>query len=98
VNKRILGIAAAAVLAGFSLAGCDWGNHSSDNTATIDQPTGPATLIKFPYGFRNVTAKCDGPNMVYSGSAGVDDSLPPSIAVVPNDPRCPGHVTGPGGQ
>ena len=89
-TSRIAKIGAVGALALVALVGC--GNHSSDNTPTVQQPTGPATLIKFPYGFRNVTAKCDGPNMVYSGSAGSDDSLPPSIAVVPNDPRCPGHL------
>lgn len=77
-------LAGAALLA--LLAGC--GNHGSDNSSQVAQPTGPATVIQFPYGFRNVAYKCDGPNMVYSGSAGADDSLPPSIAVVPNDPRC----------
>lgn len=91
MKKRILSLAVVGALAAALLSGCDWGNHSSDNSPSVQQPTGPATLIKFPYGFRNVTAKCDGPNMVYSGSAGVDDSLPPSIAVVANDPRCTGH-------
>lgn len=86
-KARIAGIVAAGALA-LGLAGCGLGNHSSDNSAKVAQPTGPATVIQFPYGFRNVAAKCDGTTMVYSGSAGVDDSLPPSIAVVPNDPRC----------
>jgi hypothetical protein len=89
--------AVAALLGTAALAGCSGLKHASDNKGSV-QPTGPASIIQFPYGFRNVAYKCDGPNMVYSGSAGVDDSLPPSIAVVPNDPRCPGHVTGPGGQ
>lgn len=85
--KRIIGIAGAGLLAMAALSGC-WGNHSSDNSSQVAQPTGPATVVQFPYGFRNVAYKCDGPNMVYSGSAGVDDTLPPSIAVVANDPRC----------
>lgn len=76
------------VVGGLGLSGC--GNHLSDNSSKIAQPTGPATIIQFPYGFRNVAFKCDGPNMVYSGSAGADDSLPPSIAVIPNDARCTG--------
>ena len=88
MNKIHLGAAALLIGAGLSLAGCDWDNHTSDNHAQVAQPTGPATVIQFPYGFRNVAAKCDGTNMVYSGSAGIDDALPPSIAVVPNDPRC----------
>lgn len=89
MKKIHMGAAAVLVAAGLTLAGCDWGNHGSDN-ASVVQPTGPASVVQFPYGFRNVAYKCDGPNMVYSGSAGVDDSLPPSIAVVPNDPRCTG--------
>lgn len=84
MNKRITVAVAALTLAG--LAGCGF-NHRSDN-ASVVQPTGPATVIQFPYGFRNVAYKCDGPNMVYSASAGADDTLPPSIAVIPNDPRC----------
>jgi hypothetical protein len=88
MNKaRIAGIAAVGVLTLAALAGCNGGNHSSNNQSVVQQ-TGPATIVQFPYGFRNVAYKCDGPNMVYSGSAGVDDSLPPSIAVIPNDPRC----------
>lgn len=90
IKTRTLALAAAVLLAFGALTGCV-GSHSSDNNKQIAQPTGPATVIQFPYGFRNVAYKCDGPNMVYSGSAGVDDSLPPSIAVVPNDPRCTGH-------
>lgn len=86
MKKRILGLTAVGVLAVGSLSGC-WGNHASNN-ASVVQPTGPATIVQFPYGFRNVAYKCDGPNMVYSGSAGADDTLPPSIAVVANDPRC----------
>lgn len=61
--------------------------HASNNQKVVI-PTGPASIVQFPYGFRNVAYKCDGPNMIYSGSAGADDTLPPSIAVVPNDPRC----------
>jgi len=84
--KRTLALAAVGGMALISLTGC-WGNHASNNKSVV-QPTGPATIVQFPYGFRNVAYKCDGPNMVYSGSAGADDSLPPSIAVVADDPRC----------
>jgi len=87
MSKRTIALAAVGVAAVASLSGC-WGNHASNNSSQVAQPTGPATIIQFPYGFRNVAYKCDGPNMVYSGSAGADDVLPPSIAVVPNDPRC----------
>ena len=85
--KKPIAVAVALIAAGLSLTACS-SSHASDNNKQIAQPTGPATVIQFPYGFRNVAYKCDGPNMVYSGSAGADDSLPPSIAVVPNDPRC----------
>ena len=88
MRKIHLAVAAVLIGASFALAGCGLGNHTSDNTSKVAQPTGPATVIQFPYGFRNVAAKCDGTTMVYSGSAGVDDYLPPSIAAVPNDPRC----------
>jgi hypothetical protein len=86
MNKKIIGwmLGSITVLLFTTAAGC---NHSSDN-ASVVQPTGPASIIQFPYGFRNVAYKCDGPNMVYSGSAGASDNLSPSIAVVPNDPRC----------
>lgn len=86
MKKRTLPLAAVGALTVGLLSAC-WGNHASSN-ASVVQPTGPATIVQFPYGFRNVAYKCDGPNMIYSGSAGANDSLPPSIAVVPNDPRC----------
>jgi hypothetical protein len=86
-KTRTAALICVGTLALGGLAGCWGGNHASDN-ASVVQPTGPASIVQFPYGFRNVAYKCDGPNMVYSGSAGADDTLPPSIAVVPNDPRC----------
>lgn len=79
---RIIAVGVAAVLV---LAGC--GNHRSNNASAIE-PTGPASIIEFPHGFRNVAFKCSGPNMVYSLSAAVDDTLPGGVAVVANDPRC----------
>ena len=84
--KRII----AALLAGagiFLVASAEGCSHASNNNKVVI-PTGPASIIQFPFGFRNIAYKCDGPNMVYSGSAGADDTLPPSIAVVANDPRC----------
>jgi hypothetical protein len=94
MNKiRIVPLVAVAALALATLTGC-FGNHRSDN-ASVVQPTGPASIVQFPYGFRNVAFKCEGPNMVYSGSAGADDSLPPSIFVVANDQRCPGALNSP---
>jgi len=88
MNKiiRIGAMFGVALVSLVSLSAC-LDNHTSNNKSVVT-PTGPASIVQFPYGFRNVAYKCDGPNMVYSGSAGTDDSLPPSIAVVPNDPRC----------
>jgi hypothetical protein len=87
MRRRTFTLAVLAILAGAGLGGCDMGTHGSDNSAK-STPTGPATIIKFPYGFRNVAYKCDGTTMVYSLSAGVDDTSPGGIAVVANDPRC----------
>jgi hypothetical protein len=86
MRKRAI-ITALAALGIFLVATAESCSHASNNNKVVI-PTGPASIIQFPYGFRNVAYKCDGPNMVYSGSAGADDNLPPSIAVVPNDPRC----------
>lgn len=92
-------IAAAVVifvliaLCGFALSACG-ANHASTDTQDVN--TGPArTVMQFPRGFRNVAVKCDGPNMVYSASrGGPGTNVAGSVAVVPNDPRCP---RGPGG-
>lgn len=83
---RIAGVAVVAVLTATLLGGC-WGNHTSNNSSKIE-PTGTASIIEFPHGFRNVAYKCSGTTMVYSLSAAVDDRLPGGVAVVPNDPRC----------
>lgn len=86
-KKKLLVIPAViAVVIACSASSCD--GHGD---AQIGQENhGPATTIDFPDGFRNVAAKCDGPNMVYSGSAGTDDAKPAAVAVVANDPRCGG--------
>lgn len=76
------------------LAGC--GNQGHGDSAINQEDHGPAATIDFPDGFRNVARKCDGPNMVYSASRGVGSdyaAVPGAVAVVPNDPRCPGAVT-----
>jgi hypothetical protein len=86
-KSRVGAAIAAALLVSAALGGCSWGNHTSDNSSNT-QPTGPADVLQFPYGFRNVAHKCDGPNMVYVASAGQADNLPSGIAVVANDPRC----------
>lgn len=86
MRGKTAAVAAVAALAVAGLSGCI-GTHGSDNNVATT-PTGPATVIKFPYGFRNVAYKCDGTTMVYSLSAGADDTSPGGIAVVANDPRC----------
>lgn len=78
----------------FSLVAC--GTERDQNVdIKPDREAGPASVINFPKGFRNVAYKCDGPNMVYVTSRGDAFSagekgpeLPSSLYVVPNDPRC----------
>lgn len=82
---RLFRAAAVGCTLAVLLAGCD-ATHRDSDTSKVDHA--PATVIQFPDGFRNVAAKCDGPNMVYSGSAGANDDMPASVAVVPGDPRC----------
>lgn len=87
MNKKIAAVAATALI-GLGLAGC--GTHASGKdpaSGSIQQGTNPRT-IKMPYGFRNVTVECFGPNGVYVTSAGSDDSLPSSVFVLANDPMC----------
>ncbi len=82
----LVGIWVATVATVGLLSACS-SNHG--NSGTVDKNTAPArVVILFPQGFRNVAAKCDGPNMVYSVSAGQSDTLPGGVAVVANDPRC----------
>jgi hypothetical protein len=73
---------------GFLLMGSSCDTHGSSDYGTVSH--GPADVIEFPDGYRNVASKCDGPNRVYSGSSASSDSLPAAVAVVPNDPRCTG--------
>jgi len=80
--KKIIVLAVAAVL---GLAGCS-ATHGSAEYGNVSHS--PADVIEFPEGFRNVAHKCDGPNMVYSGSSASSDSLPASVSVVKDDPRC----------
>lgn len=73
-----------AVVLGASLVAC--GAHGDAPAGDVNHA--PADVIEFPDGFRNVAHKCDGPNMVYSVSAGASDSLSGGVFVVANDPRC----------
>jgi hypothetical protein len=72
------------------LAACGSGHGDTEiEPGGID--SSPAQIIQMPSGFRNVAHKCDGPNMIYSGSRGqTSDAVASGIAVVPNDPRCTG--------
>jgi hypothetical protein len=68
------------------LGACSDSSHQDAPSGTKD--TGPADIINFPAGYRNVAHKCDGPNMVYVTSAGQDDTRASGLYVVANDPRC----------
>jgi hypothetical protein len=70
----------------FGLAACADSSHQDAPSGSKD--AGPADIINFPAGFRNVAHKCDGPNMVYVTSAGQDDTRASGLYVVANDPRC----------
>jgi hypothetical protein len=83
---RKLAIVSTALLTLTLSTAADCETHGDADKGKVDNA--PADVIQFPDGFRNVAHKCDGPNMVYSASSGVDDSLPAAVAVVANDPRC----------
>jgi hypothetical protein len=86
-NKRRAALGTALVgTALVVLLGAADCTHGDSDSGKVDHS--PADVIQFPDGFRNVAHKCDGPNMVYSGSSGSGDSLPASVYVVANDPRC----------
>lgn len=84
-TKILVCLATAAVVPLLMASSCESGQDAPIATRN----TGSAEVLNFPDGFRNVAHKCDGPNMVYSASAG-DDTKSGSISVVPNDPRCTG--------
>ena len=77
-------VALVAVLV--SLAACQDSTHQ-DAPSNVTN-TGPADVMFYPAGFRNVAHKCDGPNMVYVTSSGQGDTHPSGVFVVANDPRC----------
>lgn len=87
-------VISAAVLSIAWLSGC--GSERDQNSEIKPQrDVGPAEVINFPQGFRNVAHKCDGPNMVYvtsrgdvSSSGSHGSELPSSVYVIANDPRC----------
>jgi hypothetical protein len=82
MKKRIATLAVAT----FLLAGCGDDLQEDFNDAPrAENNDDPARTIAFPDGYGNVAAKCDGPNMVYSGRVSADGR---TMAVVANDPRC----------
>jgi hypothetical protein len=80
VLTAIIGVCAVVLL------GASDCTHGDSSAGDVDHA--PADVLQFPNGFRNIAHKCDGPNMVYSVSAGASDSLPGGVFVVANDPRC----------
>lgn len=86
-RDALLAVGLTLVIGTGVLAACGESQH---NAQKGDRDTGPADVINFPRGFRNVAHKCDGPNMVYVTSRGEDPTLISTVAVVPNDPRCTG--------
>jgi hypothetical protein len=85
-RRATLGAALVGTALIVLLGAASCGPHNDSDSGKVDHA--PADVIQFPDGFRNVAHKCDGPNMVYSGSSGADDSLPAAVYVVANDPRC----------
>lgn len=66
------------------LATCGSSGHGDAAVEPGGVDNAPAQIVQMPEGFRNVARKCDGPNMVYSGSRGqTSDAVASGI-------RCPG--------
>lgn len=84
--KRNTLVVAAGVTLVLLLGAADCETHGDADAGKTDNA--PADVLQFPDGFRNVAHKCDGPNMVYSLSSGVSDTLNGAVAIAPNDPRC----------
>jgi hypothetical protein len=81
----------ASVLAVVGIATAATGCSQKTKEVGRDAPVSshddkPARILNMPDGFSNVSAKCDGPNMVYVVFH--SDSPYGSVDVVPNDPRC----------
>lgn len=70
------------VIASIGLGACGEGKGSS---SIDDENTGPASIIDYPRGFRNVAHKCDGHgHRVFSTSRGNDaeSNVPGGVAVI----------------
>ena len=85
-------IAAGAVLVTLltTAASCDnkFTEPFKDAPRSHNDNDQPMDVINMSDGFSNVGAKCDGPNRVYVAYHG--DHTYAALAVVANDPRCPG--------
>jgi hypothetical protein len=97
LTTRSTAVIGAVILTFGVVAACGASGHGNAEVEPGGVDNSKARIIQMPDGFRNVAAKCDGSTMVYSGSRGeTSDKVGSGIAVVPNDPRCPGVKSGTG--
>lgn len=91
-------IISAVIISCLALAGCGsqnpWetsgrGDAPIDDSKTDDSA---AKIINFPDMFANVAFKCNGTVGVYTTGNGGQSQVGRGVAVVPNDPNCPGST------
>jgi hypothetical protein len=91
-NKQkasLAGLVAIGVILATTASSCDSATEPfRDAPRDPNTNSGAARIIEFPDGFSNWSAKCDGPNMIYSGYHGNDNRI--SGFGIANDPRCTG--------
>jgi hypothetical protein len=87
----IAGAATAMLFVFAGAASCDKATEPFKDSPRSGFNNDPANVGSMPDGFNNWSAKCDGPNMVYTVFH--SDSSYGSVAVAPNDPRCTGKTT-----
>lgn len=80
----------ALAVTGFALTGCAKATEPFKDAPRSGVNDGPAETGTMPDGFNNWASKCDGPNRVYTLFH--SDSAYGGIAVVKDDPRCPGAI------
>jgi len=93
MNRRrlaTLGAILALIVGGFGLTAGSCGSHQDAPTPDKDHIFNGtnAVVIQSADGFRNVYFSCFNTTGIYVTSAGGDDSLPSSVAVLANDPAC----------
>lgn len=86
IKATITAVAASVLFVGLGAASCDKASEPFKDAPRDGQNNGPAHVITMPDGFSNVSAKCDGPDMVYVIFHG--DHTYGSVAIHANDPRC----------